>query len=85
MDVDRSVMEENLVAYKVMHQKLVERYLGQYVAICDGQLIDHDPDPVVLLQRVRDRHPDQIILRRRVERLLERGLCIRHPWIETLA
>jgi len=77
-------MEQNVEAYKAMHGELVERYLEQYVAICDGQLIDHDLDPVALLQRVRDRHPDQVILRRKVELTPERELGVRHPRIEEL-
>lgn len=82
VDTNRSIMEQNLAAYKSMHGELVERYLGQYVAICDEQLVDHDPDPVALLQRVRDRYPDQVILRHKVERMPERDLHIRHPQIE---
>ena len=82
MDANQSIMEQNLEAYKFMHSDLVERYLGQYVAICDGQLVDHDHDPVALLQRVRDRYPDQVILRHKVERMPERDLHIRHPQIE---
>lgn len=81
VDANRSTMEQNVEAYKAMHGELVERYLGQYVAICDGQLIDHDLDPVALLQRMREQYPDQVILRRKVERMPERELRIRHPRI----
>lgn len=81
VDANRSTMEQNVEAYKAMHGEFVERYLGQYVAICDGQLIDHDLDPVALLQRMREQYPDQVILRRKVERMPERELRIRHPRI----
>ncbi len=85
VDANRSIMEQNLEAYKSMHGELVERYLGQYVAICDRKLVDHDLDPVALLQRVRDHYPDQVILRQKVERMPERDLHIRHPQIEKSA
>lgn len=85
VDANRSAMEQNVEAYQAMHGELVGRYLGQYVAICDGRLVDHDPDPVALLQRVRARYPDQVVLRQKVERTPERELRIRHPVIEELS
>jgi DNA-damage-inducible protein J len=77
--VNRSTMNENALAYKAMHPQLVQQYLGQYVAICNGQLVDADCDPVALLQRVREKYPNQIVLRRQVERLPEQELRMRHP------
>ncbi|MEZ4706583.1 MAG: hypothetical protein R3A44_05220 [Caldilineaceae bacterium] len=60
-------MEQNVAAYKAMHDTLVGRYLGQFVAICHGKLVDHDSDPVALLMRVRTDYPNQVVLRQRVE------------------
>ena len=77
-------MEQNIAAYWAMHEELVLKYLGEYVAICDGVFIDHDADPVALLQRVRANCPDQVVLRRRVERAPEHELRIRRPQIEPL-
>ena len=85
VDERRPFMEQNITAYRAMHEELVEKYLGEYVALCDGLLVDHDVDPVLLLQRVRAAHPDQVVLRRKVERAPERELRIRHPQIEPLA
>ena len=84
VDGNRSLMEQNVAAYKAMHGELVERYLGQYVAIYDGQLVDYDPDPVALLERVRAQHPNQVVLRHKVERTPKRELRTRHPQIEPL-
>ncbi|MEZ4706588.1 MAG: hypothetical protein R3A44_05245 [Caldilineaceae bacterium] len=75
-------MEQNVAAYKAMHGELVARYLGQFVAICTGKLVDHDSDPVALLTRVRTDYPHQVVLRQRVELAPERELRIRHPQIE---
>jgi DNA-damage-inducible protein J len=82
IDVQRSTMMRNAEAYKAMHKELVKRYLGQYVAICNEKLVDHDPDPVALLRRVRNEYPHQVVLRRKVELTPEREWRIRHPRIE---
>ena len=85
VDRNRSEMNENATAYQSLHAQLVKRYLGQTVAIHDGQLVDHDPDPVVLLQRIRTNFPDRVVLRRKVELSVERELRIRHPRIEAVS
>ena len=69
-------MEQNVDAYRTMHGELVEHYFGQYVAICDGKLVDYDADPLLLLERVRQNYPDQVVLRRKVEQTPERELRI---------
>lgn len=81
-DPNRAIMNQNVQAYKSMHAELVKQYRGQYVAIHDGQLVDHDPDPVTLLQRVRKNYPNQVILRRKVGTVPERELRVRHPRID---
>ncbi|MEZ4865546.1 MAG: type II toxin-antitoxin system RelB/DinJ family antitoxin [Caldilineaceae bacterium] len=78
----RSIMEQNIAAYRAMHNELVNRYLGQYVAICGGKLVDQDPDPLLLLERIRKNYPDQVVLRRKVERTPEREIRVRHPRFE---
>jgi len=84
VDERRPIMEQNIAAYQAMHDELVQKYLGKYVAICDGLLVDHDTESVTLLQRVRVNYPQQVVLRRRVEQVPERELRIRHPQIEPL-
>lgn len=84
VDRTRSEMLENAAAYRSLHGQLVKHYLGQFVAIHAGQLVDHDPDPVALLQRVRTQYPNRVVLRRLVELTVERELRIRHPRIEAV-
>ena len=79
---NRSVMNQNVETYRELHAELVMTHLGQFVAICDGRLIDHDPDPVSLLQRIRTQYPEKVVLRRKVESVPEHQLQIRHPRIE---
>lgn len=82
VDPARSTMQKNIEAYQGMHGDLVERYLGQYVAICEGRLVDHDPDPVALLARVRAAYPQQVVLRQKVEPVPDREWHVRHPHME---
>ncbi len=78
VDPGRSVMNQNVETYKELHAELVKAHLGQFVAICDGSLVDHGPDPVSLLRRVRARFPARVVLRRNVETVRERQLQIRY-------
>lgn len=66
-------------AFKLMHRQLMQEYLGRYVAIFQGKLVDHDSDPVTLLQRIKQQYPDQVVLRRKVEKQPERILYVRSP------
>lgn len=81
----RARMNKNVAAYKKLHSQLVKDYFGQYVAIHNGQLVDHDPDPVALLERMRARYPGETVLRRIVEPTAERELHLRNPRFETIA
>lgn len=75
----RKMQTENQ-AFERMHNQLVTQYLGQYVAIHNCELIDHDTDLVVLRRRIRQRFGRMAILLRQVtpEREL-RELILRSP------
>ena len=63
--------------YRQRYAELKEQYLGQYIAMRNGQVVDHDPDFQTLRQRIRQcfgRTPVMITL---VEDVAERPL-IRH-------
>jgi hypothetical protein len=40
-------------AYRRRHQEIKNKYLGQYVAMHQGKVVDHDEDFSTLYQRVR--------------------------------
>ena len=48
-------------AFKRLHPMLRGKYFGQYVAIYQGELIDHDADQVALFLRTKEKHPNQFI------------------------
>lgn len=70
-------------AFERLHPTLVEPYLGHYVAIFKGDLVDHDPNPEALLMRVRERYPNEIVLRRLVEKTAIKELVFRSPRFES--
>lgn len=59
-------------AYLQMHKRLWTQYPGQYVAIKNGQLVDHDIDKLALYTRIEQQYSEQFVLVRRVEATPER-------------
>jgi len=51
--VEREAIHADTQAFWSMHPDLVQGYTGQYVAIREGKVVDHDDDVVQLEQRVR--------------------------------
>lgn len=78
----RGAMDAEIVAYEAMHGELVEQFLGQYVAIYQGELIDRDVDPVILHQRLEEHYPGKIVLCRKVQKEATPVLNMRSPRIE---
>jgi Arc/MetJ family transcription regulator len=76
-ELDRRKISEESQVYQQRHAELKTHYLGQHIAMHDGQVVDHDMDVAVLRQRVRQRFgrkPVMIIL---VEEATER-IFVRH-------
>ena len=73
-------MKTETTAFERMYDQLVAQYLGQHVAIHDGELVDHDADLLALRKRIRQRFGRMPILLRQVtpERELPE-LIIRRP------
>ena len=79
---NRVAMKKEIEAYKAMHPELVKKYLGQYVAIYQGQLVDHDADPVALHRRVAAEFPHKTLLSRLDQEEAEPVLHMRSPHLE---
>ena len=54
-------VEREMQAYIRLHPQLKEKYIGQYVAIYQGQLVDYDTNYGTLLDRVDSRYPDVFV------------------------
>ncbi len=78
----RDVMKREIEAYHQLHTALVATHLGEFVAIFQGQVVDHDEDPVALHQRVKTNFPEKIVLSRKVTVEPEPIVHMRSPRLE---
>ena len=75
----RAAMLREAEAYRTLHPALVKAWLGHYVAVYQGKVVDQDQDEDALLQRRRRNYPGQVVLIRRVEAEAESVLHLRSP------
>lgn len=80
--VQAQKIQKEAESFRAMHAELVRHYLGQIVAIHEGQVVDHDKDFAALHQRIRQRFGRTAVLLRRVETEPERVLTFRSPRFE---
>lgn len=52
-DLDRQKIRDEAKQYRQNHAQLKETFLGQFVALHEGQVVDHDTEFMPLYQRVR--------------------------------
>jgi argonaute-like protein implicated in RNA metabolism and viral defense len=55
-------MEKEQLAFHRLRPELLTLYAGQYVAIYQGKVIDHDNDKLALVARIDEKYPSQVIL-----------------------
>lgn len=73
-------MQAETAAFEQMHTQFVAQYLGEYVAIHNEQLVDHDSNINVLRARIRQRFGRMPILLRQVTpEVTVRELVFRSP------
>lgn len=76
LDPRQPQMEQEVAAFEAQHKALVAPYLGQFVAMYQGKVLDNDQDQGQLIRRVRQAYPNQVILFRKVEESLPRDLVV---------
>lgn len=81
-DIKERKIDREMEAYRVMHAELKQQLLGQYVAIHNGELVDHDPDRRTLSQRVRQKYGNLAVLITPVEERPEREFLMLSPRFE---
>jgi len=74
-------VEREMQAYIALHPQLVQQYRDQYVAVHQGQLVDHDSDYGALLLRIEATYPDQFVWITKVEEQPLRQFVHRSPRI----
>lgn len=73
------IVDAEIAAYHQLHPMLLAEHAGEYVAIAEQVLVDHDVDKLALYRRIQARYPEQFVLVRRVDRMPEPELHIRSP------
>lgn len=76
---EEAAMVQEEAAYRAMHAELMAQYAGEYAAIHQGRLIDHDRDELALLRRLDTHYPDDVVLMKQVRPLPESELRFRSP------
>ncbi|MBM3131200.1 MAG: ribbon-helix-helix protein, CopG family [Chloroflexi bacterium] len=71
-------------AYRRKYPRLRAKYLGEYIAMHNGRVVDHDRELGALYKRVRKRFGKTPVLMRLVEEVVEREIVVRSPRLEPL-
>ena len=66
-------------AFEAMLTALLAQYAGEFVAIHQQQVVDHDPDELTLFDRICRDYPDEVVLIRPVLATSEPPLNFRSP------
>ncbi|MEZ4705731.1 MAG: hypothetical protein R3A44_00915 [Caldilineaceae bacterium] len=75
-DPRQAQMEKEAAAFEEQHDTLLTLYQGQFVAMYQGKVVDHDADERVLISRVRRSYPHQVILFRQVTKSAPRDFVV---------
>ena len=76
---ERRQMLQEEAAFEAMLTALLAQYAGEFVAIHQQQVVDHDPDELTLFDRICRDYPDEVVLIRPVLATLEPPLNFRSP------
>ena len=75
----RAQMEQETAVLWELHTQLLSQYKNQYVAIHQGQVVDHDQDRLALVTRIDEKYGDDIVLIKKVTAEPEPDLHFRSP------
>lgn len=70
-------MLREMMAFETLHSALTRQYLGEYVAIYHGAVVDHDVNEEQLIERIQVAYPDTIVFIEQVRRELQPPIKIR--------
>ena len=70
---------EEIAAYETMHPQIRHELFGEWVAVYEGKLVDHDSDASALLMRVDEKYGDAPVLVREVTEVASPDIWMRTP------
>ena len=75
----RQQIEIEQQSFAAQHDVLLRAYAGQYIAMFQGRVVDHDLDRVALSERVRDQYGNQPVLITIVRAEVLQDIVVRSP------
>ena len=81
----RTAMLKEEAAFRRLHPQLLTEFPEQYVAIFQGNVVDHDPDQGQLILRKRQNYPEQVVLIAQVLAEPEEVYYSRSPRLKVMA
>ncbi len=75
----RAKLDKEITAFEAMHARLRQKYLGQWVAINNQKLVDHDSDRLALYRRTREKYGHTSVLLREVTEQPQEEVWLRTP------
>lgn len=75
----RAEMEKEQATFWAMQEELLAQHKGEFVAVFQGKVVDHDPDQDRLVARIDERYPDEIVLIKQVTGEPDRVIYMRSP------
>jgi hypothetical protein len=73
------LMQQELEKFRVKHPILLQRYRNEFIAMYQGDVVDHDTDQLALVLRIDDKYPDKIVLITRVQPKVEETYRVLSP------
>jgi glutamyl-tRNA reductase len=84
LQLQREKIQAETEAFNEQREKLLSKYMGQYIAMHQGKVVDHDPDLRTLHLRVFERLGHTPVLLKRVSDEPKRELIFRSPRLEAV-
>jgi hypothetical protein len=79
LEQQRAKIDQEIIAFEAMYDQLMDSYYNEWVAIHEGQMIDHDADGTALYKRVRAKYGSLSVLIRRVTEEANDDIWLRTP------
>lgn len=70
-------LDQEIKAYELLHPQLKEKLFGEWVAVHEQKLVDHDQDGGLLYKRIREKYGSTAVLIRQVEEQPSREIWLR--------
>ncbi len=81
-DESRRIIDQEAKAYRRLHPELLRSMPGQFVAVHNGQVVDHDSDQMAVFRRVEEAFGGQPVLIRQVRPEIDQTIEIMSPRLE---